>query len=254
MLVNKNKELENYLYIASHDLRSPLVNIQGFSSRLGKQAEVINSLLSNCQMDKDNRIVIEEILSQKLPASLDYIFTNVSKMDFLISGLLQISRTGKVAMAIKQVDMNLLLGNILKSFDYEISEAKAEITLGSLHPCYGDENLLNQLFSNLISNAIKYRSENRSCKIKIESEGKYKKVIYKISDNGIGIAARHHEKIWNVFFRVNSGENANGEGIGLSLAKRIIDKHQGRIWVESKEDDGSIFFVELSNAPFNELK
>jgi len=254
MLVNKNKELENYLYVASHDLRSPLVNIQGFSSRLGKQAEVIKSVLGKCQLENEDKNLIEDILDKKLPSSLEYIYTNVTKMDFLISGLLQISRTGKVTMAIRPVNMNQLFSNILKSFDYEIAEAKAEVKLGDLSPCYGDENLLNQLFSNLISNSIKYRSAQRPCQIEIESLGKFKKVVYKIKDNGIGISPRHHDKIWNVFYRINPNEIATGEGIGLSLAKRIIDKHQGKIWVESDENAGSTFYVELSTVPFSELK
>jgi len=251
-LKQKNEELENYLYVASHDLRSPLVNIQGFSSRLKKQNEIIREILSKCDMELSEKSEILELLSAKIPMSFNYIFTNVAKMDSLINSLLQISRTGRVIMTIEKIDLNILIKKVINAFDFQLKEIDAGIAIDNLPDCYGDDTLLNQLFSNIISNAIKYRNKERNLKIKIKGRENFKKIIISVEDNGIGIATRHLKNIWDVFFRVKSDKEEPGEGIGLSIAKRIIDKHKGRIWVESVEGGGTTFFIELLRHSFNE--
>jgi len=251
MLVQKNKELENYLYIASHDLRSPLVNIQGFSDRLKKQTEQICNLLVECKNDNPFKERISEI-TNKIPGTLDYIFNNVSKMDNLINGLLKISRTGKMPMDIKNIDVKNIIENVIISYDYQLKENEAIIIIDEIPSCYGDESLLNQMFSNIIGNSIKYRNNNNNLTIKISGKKQYKKNIYTIEDNGIGIVNKNIERIWDVFFRENRVEDKDGEGLGLSIVKRIIDKHKGNIIVSSKENEGTIFHIELPNEQFHE--
>jgi len=248
----KNKELENYLYVASHDLRSPLVNIQGFSQRLQKQADSFKVIISDIQMDTDTQVFVNKIINEDMPKTLNFIFSNVTKMDTLINGLLQISRTGRIKMAIKKLDMNQLFKTIISALNFQINELSAKLIIENLHDCYGDENQLNQLFSNIIGNAIKYRDQNKQLVIEISSQAQYNKVIYRIKDTGIGISSRHLDKIWDVFYRVDSTLPEAGEGIGLSLAKRITDKHKGRIWAESEEGIGSIFYIELQKNEFME--
>ena len=252
VISNKNKELENYLYVASHDLRSPLVNIQGFSQRLNKQTDSIKKILSECLFDAGIQTGIEKITNEDIPKTLNFIFSNVAKMDILINGLLQISRTGQIKLIIHKINMNKLLKTILTAFNFQITEVSAQVIVENLLECYGDENLLNQLFSNIISNAIKYRDKDRQLIIKIASQKKYNKVVYSIEDSGLGIATRHLQKIWDVFYRVDSSSSEAGEGIGLSLAKRIIDKHKGKIWAESEEGKGSVFYIELQRNEFLE--
>lgn len=251
MLVEKNKELESYVYITSHDLRSPLVNIQGFSNRLKKQTDLINSIISNCSIEAEQKRIINENITEKIPTTLDFIFNNVVKMEKMLNGLLQISRTGRVAMNIQKVDMNELMARILKSVDFQLQELKSDVKCDDLPECFGDDALLNQLFSNLISNSIKYRETSRNLVIDISAEVKHHSVVYRISDNGIGVSAPHLEKIWNVFFRVDA-KGTTGEGIGLSVVKRIVEKHQGNIWIESELNVGTTFFVELPNYIFTE--
>jgi light-regulated signal transduction histidine kinase (bacteriophytochrome) len=173
-------------------------------------------------------------------------------MDSLINGLLQISRTGRIKMVIKKIDMNHLFKAIIASNNYQISEISAKVIVDDLPDCYGDENQLNQLFSNIIGNAIKYRDKTKQLVINISGQLQYSKVTYSIKDNGIGIAQKYIEKIWDVFFRIDSNSSELGEGIGLSLAKRITDKHYGKIWVESEEGEGSTFFIELQKNEFAE--
>ncbi|QTA79740.1 Two component system sensor histidine kinase, PAS domain-containing [Desulfonema limicola] len=248
----KNKELENYLYVASHDLRSPLVNIQGFSQRLQKQVNSIKNILSEYSFEKEIQQKIEKITDEGIPKSLEFIFTNVSKMDSLINGLLQISRTGRVQMNIKKIEMNMLIKKIIESLSFQIENIADKFIVQDLPACYGDENLLNQLFSNLIGNALKYKDQNRPLIITVSAETRYNRVIYSIQDTGIGIAKRHLEKIWDVFYRVDARSEEAGEGIGLSIVKRIADKHQGKVFAESREGRGSIFYVELMKEEFSE--
>ncbi len=240
----KNKELENYLYVASHDLRSPLVNIQGFSQRLNKQITQLTNIVSELNISNEIAADLSKFTTNEIPKSLNFIQNNVDKMDILINGLLQVSRTGRVLMNIANLDMNKLFQTISGIFDYQLKEINASIIIHNVENCYGDINQLNQLFSNIIGNAIKYRDNNRKLVIDISSKVKYNKVIYCIKDTGIGINKRHIERIWDVFYRVDAS-GTSGEGLGLSIAKRIADKHKGKIWVESVEGEGSQFFVEL---------
>ncbi|MBZ0199973.1 MAG: PAS domain S-box protein, partial [Ignavibacteriaceae bacterium] len=248
----KNQELENYLYVSSHDLRSPLVNIQGFSQRLQKHVDSINIILKDYSLKPESKIELENLTNNSIPETLDFIFTNVAKMENLISGLLQISRTGRVRMTISRININKLLRKIIGALDFQLTEISATVVVNELPDCYGDENLLNQLFTNIITNAIKYRKQNRPLVLDISAKVQYNKVVYAVSDNGTGIAARHLEKIWDVFYRIDSASLEAGEGIGLSISKRIADKHRGKIWAESEEGKGSIFYIELQTNVFEE--
>lgn len=251
MLIDKNKELENYVYVTSHDLRSPLVNIQGFGSRLKKQTDLIGEIIETCDLADEKKIILKESIEQKIPHTLDFIFNNVSKMEKMLNGLLQLSRTGRVAMHVHQIQMRDLIIKVIQSVDHQLHELSSEITIGELPDCYGDENMLNQLFSNIISNAIKYRDPDRKLKINIDGVRRYRKILYRIRDNGIGIAKDHLDKIWQVFYRVDT-KLVQGDGIGLSVVKRIVDKHNGQIWVESTELVGTTFFIELPVEEFSE--
>ncbi len=243
--------MESYLYATSHDLRSPLVNIQGFSQRLQKQTDAIKKMLSEYPPEPEIKQKIEKITNQGIPNSLDFILTNVSKMDTLINGLLKISRTGRVKMAIQKINMNNMMKKIIGTFHFQIEEAGADFVVENLPDCYGDANLLNQLFSNIIGNSLKYRDKSRQLIVTIAALTRYNKVIYSIQDTGVGIARRHLKKIWDVFYRVDSQVPETGEGIGLSIVKRIADKHKGIVRVESEESRGSVFYIELPRNEFS---
>jgi signal transduction histidine kinase len=244
-LATKNKELENFLYVASHDLRSPLVNVQGFSQRLKSQTLELSEIFAKSNLDPDTKMSVETILYGGIPGSLHYITSSVAKMDSLITGLLEISRTGRTEMSLGPVNMNQLFMSILAAQTFQISEVSAQILTSDIPNCFGDEKLLNQLFSNLIGNAIKFRDKQRLLKIGISGKVVGNNVHYCIQDNGIGIEKRHIEKIWNVFFQVDNVSLESGEGLGLSIIKKIADRHRGRVWTESVPGEGSQFHVEL---------
>jgi PAS domain S-box-containing protein len=245
IVLEKNKELENYMYVASHDLRSPLVNIQGFSQRLENQIDELLMQFRQNHIELSNFNDIEKTISQNIHKSLNFILNNVAKMDTLINGLLQLSRTGQIQLNIQKINVKQLIDKVLKTFDYQLTACNAKIQLYEIHNCRADENQINQLFSNLINNAYKYRAADRQLKIEITSVVQFNKVIYSISDNGIGIEESKINRIWDMFYRIDPVNDEKGEGLGLSLAKQIAGKNNGKIWVESKIGIGSTFFVEL---------
>lgn len=239
-LSHKNSELEGIVYAASHDLRSPLVNIQGFSMRIEKLTDELASSIRNGG-DFEKSIAI---LEKKIPAASNYIKISAAKMDALIKGLLQVARIGRRPLVIEKTDMNMVIGNILQSMAFQIHEAGAEVVCGNLPECMADVAQLNQVFSNLIDNAVKYASHERKLVINISGYMEQEKSVYIVEDTGCGISNDHKEKIWGLFYRVSPAANVSGEGLGLTMVKKIIDRHGGKIWMES-DSSGTKFFIEL---------
>lgn len=253
MLSARNKELENYLYVTSHDLRSPLVNIQGFSQRLQKQLNTLQTHLGPFPELLTSNEEFKQLLEEAIPRTLGFITSGVNKMDVLLNGLLQLSRTGRAPLRIKLVDMNRLFESILAAHSYQITEISATVSIDDLPNCYGDEILLNQLFANIISNAIKYRDPGRPLTLEIKAISGFRKVIYSIKDNGLGIDKQNKDKVWNLFFRADAPSSVAGEGLGLSIVKKIAEKHRGKVWVETESGFGSVFFVVLQTTEFQEF-
>lgn len=246
-LERKNRELESLLYVASHDLRSPLVNVQGFGRNLQRYFTSLQDMMGTAKNLDEFQEAAQPLLSERVPKALQFIDTSSSKMDTLIDGLLRVSRAGRVTLQSKAVDMDVLLQNILDSLAFQIEEANAQVHIASpLIACFADKSQLNQVFSNIIDNAIKYRSPDRQLQITVTSRSEGQNVIYAIRDNGIGIATKNQDKIWELFRRLDASETTiPGEGLGLTIARRIIERHGGKTWVESEPGAGSQFFIEL---------
>ncbi len=247
----RSKELENYLYVTSHDLRTPLVNIQGFSQRLNKQLAKALELIRQC-LESTGNDELKTLLEEGIPKTLHFIFAGVNKMDSLLNSLLQLSRTGRATMAVKPVNMNRMLEKIVETNSFQLSEIGASVKIEPLPVCYGDENLLNQMFSNLISNAVKYRDPSRKLVIEISAISGLRKAIYSVKDNGTGIEKKHLDQIWNLFYRIDGASSESGDGIGLSLVKKIVEKHRGKVKVESEPGVGSVFSLVLQTTEFQE--
>ncbi len=251
-IISKNKELESYLYVTSHDLRSPLVNIHGFGKRVQKQMDKIINLVEQNPVSENQKKELITIAAEQIPNSLSFIFTNVQKMDNLIKGLLTISRTGRVKMKPQLLDMNALMKKVVRSFAYQTDEIGAIIRVEDLPQCFGDENLLNQLFSNLIDNAIKFRDPQKKLNVHISGRNVNGMIVYAVKDNGLGVSEKNKPKIWDVFFRVDPHSQTHGDGIGLNLVTRIVEKHHGSVSMDSEKGQGSTFWVKLSVNPFDE--
>jgi len=242
----KNKELESILYAASHDLKSPLVNIQGFSHELSQSCELVRSTLAGKDKTADKEKEMEVALSEDIPQALDYILASSAKMDALLSGLLDISRLDAIKISVKPIDVNAMMANVIENIKYRITKTGAELDIKSLPACLGDISQINRVFTNLLTNALKFLDKSRPGKIHIYGKSQKDNSIYCVEDNGIGIAPEHQEKIFEIFYQLEP-EERKGDGLGLTIARRIIDRHNGKIWIESEVGKGTKFFVALPN-------
>ena len=247
MIAAKNKELEQIVYVASHDLRSPLVNVEGYSQEVEFSLEDLKKILTNNSSgNEDVKKEVQTILND-VSESLYQIKISTKQMDSLLNGLLKLSRIGRAALNIQPVNMNLLLSKLITAMEYEIDTAEAAVTLSPLPGCKADKTQLNQLFTNLIGNSLKYADPSRKPEIKIFGESKNGKSIYYVEDNGIGIAKEHQKVIFELFHRLDpSGKE--GDGLGLTIIKQILDRLDGTIDVESQQGKGSKFIIQLPYA------
>lgn len=251
-LAEKNKELEQVIYVTSHDLRSPLVNIQGFSQELGFSIQELARLLKTVDtITPELRERLSAILEEDIRESQDYIEASTTKMDGLLSGLLKLSRVDRMGSSLNSIDMNRMMKEIIKTSEFQLKEMGAIVRVGELAPCFGNEMQINQVFSNLLSNALKYRDPERPLRITVtstvESHQDKDRVVYRVEDNGIGIPEQHQNRIFEIFHRLNP-EDSEGEGLGLTIVSKILSKHHGGITLESEKGKGSTFFVTLPPA------
>jgi PAS domain S-box-containing protein len=243
-LKRSNRELQDFAHVVSHDLRAPLVNIQGFSKELALSCERLWSVAADVQVPEAGRRELSALLHEDIPESLDFIITSAAKMDSLLSGVLQLSRVGRPPLTIRQLDMNQMLSEIVASMQFAIEQAGASVQVGSVPPCQGDQMQINQVFSNLLNNALKYLDPNRRGVIRVCGQEEPDRVVYSIEDNGIGIAAEHLDSIYKIFHRLDP-RRGTGDGLGLNIVRRVLDRHRGKIWVESEVNQGSKFYVSL---------
>jgi len=240
----KNRELEQIINIASHDLRSPLVNIQGFGRELERSVSRLMEIMKQEGIPGEIRADVQSVLGKDVPESLVYIEKSVRKMDSLLKGLLSLSRLGRASMSITNLDMNAMLGEIVDAFEFRIKETGAVFDIGRLPSCRGDEVQIYQVFSNLVDNALKYLDPARDGVIRISGKKEKALSIYCIEDNGIGIQQENLERIFEIFHQLDP-ESGDGEGLGLAIVKRILTRHDGGIRVESEPGKGSRFEVSL---------
>lgn len=244
-LTAKNKELQSIVYIASHDLKSPLVNIEGFSGELKNNCKQIIQILKDFDTGDEVMQRIMPLTEKNIPESLSFISDSTSKMRVLLDGLLHVSRVGTVDVNIGPLNMNDIVDNVCRSMEFQVKEAEVEVSKDDLPGCVGDAEMINQLFSNLIGNALKYFDPDRKGKIQITGKVENSHSIYCVEDNGIGIAVEHQPKIFELFHRLNPKDSVGGEGLGLTIITRILDRLNGHIRVESEVGKGSKFFVSL---------
>ncbi len=243
-VAEKNKELETLVYIASHDLRSPLVNVQGFSKELARACERVKSMISKAPDSFVEKSAILDLLSEDVAEALSYIHAGVFKMDRLLAGFLRFSRLGRSALNIGGLNMNELWEDIRRTMEYQIQEKGAALTIEPLPPCLGDATQINQVFSNILDNALKYLKPEIPGQIHVSGRTQDGRAIYEVRDNGIGIAPQHQSSVFQIFHRLDPS-SGSGEGLGLTITQKMLERQDGKIWVVSGAGEGSSFFVSL---------
>jgi two-component system, chemotaxis family, sensor kinase Cph1 len=229
--------------VASHDLRSPLVNIQGFSRELSFACDAIRARLAEPD-SAAGEAEIERLLAQDIPEAIDYILAGVKRIDALLAGFLRFSRLGRAAICLERLYMSALVEGLAQSMDFQIKTSGAKLEIQKLPDCLGDAIQINQVLSNLLDNAVKYLDPQRPGKITISGYIENGRSIYVIADNGIGIAPEHQRKVFEIFHRLEPSRG-QGEGLGLTIAQRLLERQNGQIWVNSEPGKGSAFYVSL---------
>jgi PAS domain S-box-containing protein len=224
-LENKNTELERFTYTVSHDLKSPLITVKGFAGAL--RADVAAGQLQRA--DKD----------------LARISDAADKMSLLLNDLLELSRIGRIANPPADVPIDSLVKEVLELLTGPISQRHVEIAVAGPFPvAHVDRRRIHEVFQNLIENALKFLGDQPNPRIEIGVRDTDGKPVFYVSDNGIGIPVRYHETVFGLFNKLNA--KSPGTGIGLALVRRIIEVHDGKIWVESSgEGRGSTFCFTL---------
>jgi signal transduction histidine kinase len=219
-LARSNADLEQFAYVASHDLQEPLRMVAAYTQ-----------LLSERYKGK---------LDETADKFIGYASDGALRMQVLIQDLLAFSRVGRNTAASEGIDCNGVMKEVLQTLAAAIQESGAVVTHGELPAIWGDRTQIAQVFQNLIGNAIKFRGDN-SPAISVQAEKTDQHWLFTVSDNGIGIAPEHAENIFVVFQRLHARTEYPGNGIGLAICKKIVERYGGRIWVEAQAGSGSTF-------------
>lgn len=218
------EELDSFSYTISHDLKNPLAVIKMYAQILAKDST---------NQEKRNKVFAQ-------------ISKGADKMNSMITEVLEYSKIGRSAIDYQQIDAGLMIKEILSEMSVVYEEIGLNITVGKTPNLYGEKLMMTQVFGNLISNAIKYSQNDTFSEIHIKGEIIGSKVCYSIKDNGIGISETNLLKVFDLFQRIDTKEKIEGNGVGLAIVKRIVDRHQGTIWVESVIGEGSTFFISFN--------
>ena len=227
-LETANKELESFSYSVSHDLRTPLRAIHGFT-----------------------KILLEEYgndLDEEGKRICGIISSNATKMGKLIDDLLGFSRIGRNCINISLLDMNLLACSVFDEISTQVEKAKTDLRVCHLDKANGDASLIRMVWNNLISNALKYSSKKTLAEITVSSKIDGDFVTYCVKDNGVGFDMLYYDKLFGVFQRLHDVSQFEGNGVGLAIVHRIISRHGGNVWAEGEEGKGATFFFSLPAA------
>lgn len=247
-LERRSREMEQMLYVSSHDLRSPLLNIQGFGSVLEHDLEDLRDALDGVPLPPDVRDTVDRVLGDTAPEALSFIGTGVQRMDALLSGLLTVSRAGRIAVDPAHVRMDGLVAEVLADLAFRVRAQGVEVVAGPLPDCHADRALVSQVFTNLLDNALKYLDPSRPGRIEVGGRVDGDQCVYEVRDNGVGIAPQHAERVFEMFHRLEPRQS-KGEGIGLTIVRTLVERQGGRVWLESRPGEGCRFLVALPARP-----
>jgi len=225
-----NEELKNFVSVVSHDLKTPVIAIHGFASRLLKH--------------------YQEKLEDKGSRQLEQIIVSACRMELLVSDLLTLSRIGRIVPTFEHVASSEIVRNVISGIQNRIKEKGIEVVVAdNLPTIYCDGERIYQVFENLLVNATKFTADIKKPKIEIGYKDGGDPHLFYVRDNGIGIDPEHHLRIFEMFHRLKLKEDEEGTGLGLAIVDRIIKNHGGKVWVESEKDKGATFYFTVPKRP-----
>ena len=245
-LQRANQEIQRFAYIVSHDLRSPLVNVMGFTAELDAARKTVGTFVDKLAeeqpdlVDKDVKLAVDE----DLPEAIGFIRTSTQKMDRLINAILRLSREGRRTIAPERIDVTALTQSIVDSIQHKVTEKGAQIEIATLPAITTDRLSLEQMLSNLIENALKYLQPGRPGHIRVTGRVDRDRTVFEVADNGRGIDPRDHDRVFDLFRRSGT-QDQPGEGIGLAHVRALAYRLGGLVDVRSELDHGSTFRLSL---------
>jgi signal transduction histidine kinase len=248
-----NEEIQRFAYIVSHDLRSPLVNIMGFTSELEAASAPLEALISRVEEAAPGILTDEarDAVRSDLPEATGFIRASTEKMDRLINAILRLSREGRRVLAPEPLDMNALVSGIADSLRHRTDEIGATITVEPMPDLFSDRVAIEQILSNLIENATKYLKPGRPGEIAVRGHVDGARAIFEVQDNGRGIDPKDHDRIFDLFRR-SGQQDQPGEGIGLAHVRALAYRLGGTISCESALDQGATFRISLPSILLSE--
>lgn len=250
-LTQKTEENEMFVYSVSHDLRSPLVNLEGFSEELHIAARDVEQLLADERIPAELRKQAHDLFETAVREPIGFIRAAVGRLGRIIDALLRLSRAGRVVYQPQALDMGTIARRVVDALRRTIDEKKVEVMIGELPPAWGDPLAVEQVVANLIGNAVNYLDPARPGRVEVgslpDSRGSDTARTYYVRDNGVGIASAYHPKLFQALQRLHP-DKAPGEGIGLAIVRRVLERLGGTIRVESAPGEGTTFTFTLPAA------
>ena len=241
------KELKDFSTAVSHDLRAPLINLKGFSKEIEAALDVTRPVVDAAlaELSEKRKKEVAAAFFEDLPEAVDFIDASVSKMERLINSILKLSRLDRRELKSETLDMKKIVQDTLKSLGHQIKARGIEVSVGNLPETPADKVAMEQILSNLLSNAINYLDPGRTGKIEITGESRPDENVFQIRDNGRGIQKFDIEKVFNLFERLGN-DSAAGEGMGLAYVRALVRRHGGDVFCESEYGAGSKFTFTIS--------
>ena len=240
-------EMETFTYITSHDLRAPLVNLRGFATEMeraiGKAMPILEK--NKEHFTPEENATLGYIFREDIPESLHFIVQSVEKMDALTTAVLDLSRIGKREYRSEKVETQTLLQRCLDTLAYEITQKNIRVEHGPLPTIQSDALALEQVFSNILDNAIKYLDPKRPGELSISAREEDNSVVFAFADNGRGIAASDSAKVFQIFRRARNTTDVRGLGMGMAFVQATLRRLGGSIWFESEPGKGTTFYFRL---------
>lgn len=249
-LAHSNQELQDFAHIVSHDLRSPIASIKGFSRLLAANLEEMAALAEAMlpAEPSERRKAFELMLRQNIPEAVGFIDAATAKMERLVEGILKLSRLGRREMELVPVEVRPIVEENMNALAYQLGEGRAMVSLGDLPSVIADRLALEQIFGNLLSNSVKYLDPGRPGRITVTAERGPEETVFAVSDNGRGIASHEIANIFKIFRR-GGDTSIPGEGLGLAYVQALVRKLGGRVWCESTKGEGSVFRFSIPRTP-----